>query len=268
MPGVVAVVRDGSFLGVVAEREETGDQGRRRRCRFGEMEGGRQLPDPPGFTSTEVDADPGHRHQQQGCAAAGVRRQGGRGDLSPAVPGARRARAVVRGRAVARTANCTVWTHSQGVYPLRGTIARALGMKPPLDPLHPHGRRGLLRPQRRRRRGARRGAAGARGQRPSGARAMDAGRGVHVGALRPRHDHAGTRRRGRRPDRRLELRRLEPEPQHAAGRSRRHQPVVELVSGRPEAAGPGAAGESAELRRRSQRDPDLRFAAADASPIT
>ena len=30
-----------------------------------------------------------------------------------------------------RDGQLTVWTHSQGVYPLRGTLARTLGMKPP-----------------------------------------------------------------------------------------------------------------------------------------
>ena len=57
----------------------------------------------------------------------------------------------------------TVWTHSQGVFPLRGELAKALKVAAGGDALHPCRRLGLLRPQRRRRRGARRRAAGARG---------------------------------------------------------------------------------------------------------
>ena len=40
MPGVVAVVRDGSFLGVVAEREEQAIKARAALAESREMEGG------------------------------------------------------------------------------------------------------------------------------------------------------------------------------------------------------------------------------------
>ena len=68
----------------------------------------------------------------------------------------------------------TVWTHSQGVFPLRATLARALGLPAARHPLHPRRRRRLLRPQRRRRRRLRRRHAGARRQWAAGAAAMDA----------------------------------------------------------------------------------------------
>ena len=45
----------------------------------------------------------------------------------------------------------TVWTHSQGVYPLRAALAEMLRMPEEQGALHPHGGLGLLRPQRRRR---------------------------------------------------------------------------------------------------------------------
>src|SRR5262249_49266953 len=104
--------------------------------------------------------------------------------------------------------------------------------------LHPRGGRRLLRPQWRRRRCARRRAAGARRRRTPGARAMDAGRRIHVGAVRAGHDHAGQGRGREQAHRRLELRRLEPEPQHAAGRPGRHQPARSWYMAEPHQPGP------------------------------
>ena len=101
MPGVVAVVRDGSFLGVVAEREEQAIKAVEALSAAAKWKAGPATArSGTALRAAEDDADAGHRHQQQGGAAAGVRRQGGRGDLSPAVPGACRAGAVLRGRAV------------------------------------------------------------------------------------------------------------------------------------------------------------------------
>src|SRR5471032_984344 len=46
MPGVVAVVRDGSFLGVVAQREEQAINARLVLAEFAKWSGGSELPDP------------------------------------------------------------------------------------------------------------------------------------------------------------------------------------------------------------------------------
>src|SRR5439155_19562 len=46
MPGVIAVVRDGSFLGVVAEREEQAIKARSTLIRAARWSGGSELPDP------------------------------------------------------------------------------------------------------------------------------------------------------------------------------------------------------------------------------
>ena len=46
MPGVLAVVRDGSFLGVVAEREEQAITARKALCESAKWTGGPELPDP------------------------------------------------------------------------------------------------------------------------------------------------------------------------------------------------------------------------------
>ncbi len=90
MPGVVAVVRDGSFLGVVAEREEQAIKAVEALSASAKWKAGTAAArSGAALRAAEGVADAGHRHQQQGGAAAGVRRQGRRGDLSPAVPGAR-----------------------------------------------------------------------------------------------------------------------------------------------------------------------------------
>ena len=73
MPGVVAVVRDGSFLGVVAEREEQAIKAREalaRKRRNGSAD--RNCPTPrASTTSSEVAAEQGRDHRRQAGAAAG-----------------------------------------------------------------------------------------------------------------------------------------------------------------------------------------------------
>jgi CO/xanthine dehydrogenase Mo-binding subunit len=138
MPGVVAVVRDGSFLGIVAEREEQAVRARsalgasatwreeatlpdretihdRLRSRPGQsfpvVEGvAEEGPLEPAETPTNADITlealytrPYHMHASIGPSAALARFD--------------------------RDA-LTVWTHSQGVSVLRLAVAQALGMKP------------------------------------------------------------------------------------------------------------------------------------------
>ena len=131
MPGVVAVVRDGSFLGVAAEREEQAIKAVAALSASAKWKAGPQLPDParlyehlktmptqdtvisnkdaplPASGATVVEAT--YRRPYQAHASMGP---------SCAV-------------AQMRDGQLTVWTHSQGVFPLRGTLARTLGMKPP-----------------------------------------------------------------------------------------------------------------------------------------
>ena len=64
-----------------------------------------------------------------------------------------------------------VWSHTQGVYPLRAELARALGLAAGRHHGDPRGGRGLLRAQRRRRRRA-----GCRPARPGRTRAAGPGR--------------------------------------------------------------------------------------------
>ncbi len=133
MPGVVAVVRDGSFLGVVAEREEQAIRAERRLARSAQWSHGADLPnnDPRELlqlaAETEVISEKGdpatagtrqlnaeytkpyiaHASLAPSCAVA--QWDGGEGDGE--------VRSKVR-----------VWSHSQGIFPLRGDMARALNL--------------------------------------------------------------------------------------------------------------------------------------------
>ena len=82
-----------------------------------------------------------------------------------------------------RGGRLTVWTHAQGVYPLRDALAEMLRLPQEQGALHPHGGLGLLRPQRRRRRRRRCRAARRGAPRPAGARAVDARAGARLGAF-------------------------------------------------------------------------------------
>lgn len=130
VPGVL-VVRDGSFLGVVAEREEQAIKAAELLSASAKWKAGPPLPDParlydhlkglptedsvisskdaPLLASGAKVVEASYRRPYQAHASMGP---------SCAV-------------AQMQDGRLTVWTHSQGVYPLRATIARALGMKPP-----------------------------------------------------------------------------------------------------------------------------------------
>jgi nicotinate dehydrogenase subunit B len=129
MPGVTAVVRDGSFLGVVAAREEQAIKARDALKRSARWSGGDVLPDaakiyehllsqtmedkvisdkqaplPDGATTIEATYHrPYMAHASIGPSCAVAQMEGGK---------------------------LTVWTHTQGVFPLRATMAKALDMPP------------------------------------------------------------------------------------------------------------------------------------------
>ncbi|PYM18224.1 MAG: aldehyde dehydrogenase [Candidatus Rokuibacteriota bacterium] len=131
MPGVVAVVRDGSFLAVAAKREEQAIRARdalKRSARWKETE------------SLPPSGDALYRHLMSAQAPAQTV-----ADKASATAGA----AVKTLDAVyTRPYQChasigpscalahwkdgalTVWTHSQGVFPLRADLAKALGVDP------------------------------------------------------------------------------------------------------------------------------------------
>ena len=98
MPGVIAVVRDGSFLGVVAEREEQAIKARAALSASAKWTDGSELPGPQDHLRTpDVLAVAGQGHQREGRGPS-RRRQGDGGHLSPALSGACLDRSVLRGR--------------------------------------------------------------------------------------------------------------------------------------------------------------------------
>jgi CO/xanthine dehydrogenase Mo-binding subunit len=122
-------VRDGSFLGVVAEREEQAINARLALRTSAKWQEGPPLPDPARLYQ-ELMAMPTETRvisEKQAPLPAGAkvveatyhRPYQAHGSLAPSC-------------AVAelKDGKLTVWTHSQGVYPLRATMARALGMQP------------------------------------------------------------------------------------------------------------------------------------------
>ena len=131
MPGVVAVVRDGSFLGVAAEREEQAIKAAEALSASAKWKAGPALPDPARLYE-QLKAMPTQdtviSNKEAPLLASGAkvveatyhRPYQAHASLGPSCAVAQ-----------LREGQLTVWTHTQGVYPLRGTMARALGMKPP-----------------------------------------------------------------------------------------------------------------------------------------
>ena len=127
MPGVEAVVRDGSFLGVIASREDQVLRAQRRLARSARWEEKATLPE---------TTDPRYLLKLQSQdEVVGVK-----GDIRAAVSARTLTAEYSRPHiahasmspscAVARFENdrCTVWTHSQGIYPLRADLAKVLRM--------------------------------------------------------------------------------------------------------------------------------------------
>ncbi len=130
LPGVVAVVRDGSFLAVAAEREEQAIRAREalaRSARWGETA---SLP-PSGealFRQLMGSPDPGETVVEKTAPVASAtktlealytRPYQCHGSIGPSC-----AVAQWEGQKL------TVWTHSQGVFPLRADLAKVFGLKP------------------------------------------------------------------------------------------------------------------------------------------
>ena len=130
MPGVVAVVRNGSFLGVIAEREEQAIAARNALVAAARWTESATLPDPAAlpamlradkaqiFTVSDRNGDaaplPG-----QAFEAEYTRPYVAHASIGPSC-----AVAQLDGDAM------RVWSHTQGVFPLRGNLAQLLGMPP------------------------------------------------------------------------------------------------------------------------------------------
>ena len=131
MPGVVAVVRDGSFLGVVAEREEQAIRAATALAGVCVWQGGTPFPEPHKLqdflvqqaskaTVLSEKAHPAAGKASKVLEATYTKPFLSHGSIGPSC-------------AVAQfdtAASLHVWTHSQGVYNLRRDLALALGLSP------------------------------------------------------------------------------------------------------------------------------------------
>jgi nicotinate dehydrogenase subunit B len=134
--GVVAVVRDGSFLGVVAEREEQAIKARDALIKSAKWTPGPELPDPARIFEVikslpSKDAIIGVKPATATTVAGSTQ--------GPVLASARVLEAVYTKPYMAhgsigpscavaefKDGKMTVWTHSQGVFPLRGELVKAL----------------------------------------------------------------------------------------------------------------------------------------------
>ena len=124
---VVAVVRDGSFLGVIAEREEQAIKARSLLAGSAIWSGGSELPD-QGRLAAHLMAMPAKDmvvSEKQGSPPAGARTL----EATYTKPYIMHA-AIGPSCAVAQfnDGKLTVWSHTQGVFPLRKDLAKVLKM--------------------------------------------------------------------------------------------------------------------------------------------
>jgi nicotinate dehydrogenase subunit B len=125
LPGVIAVVRDGSFLGVVAEREEQAIKARAALVASAKWGGGTEMPDParlfdylmalPTQTSVISEKQATVPASTKTVEATYTRPYQAHASIGPSC-------------AVAefKDGKLTVWTHSQGVFPLKRDLVKAL----------------------------------------------------------------------------------------------------------------------------------------------
>jgi nicotinate dehydrogenase subunit B len=129
MPGVVAVVRNGSFLAVVAEREFQAIQAMRVLETTAHWSEGARLPNPDNFIQTlktlpsqegvVAERGKGGAAAAQTFQATFTRPYQIHGSIGPSC-------AV----ALLENGTTTVWSHTQGVYPDRAAISEMLGVAP------------------------------------------------------------------------------------------------------------------------------------------
>ena len=131
MPGVVAIVKDGSFLGVVAEREEEAIRAATALAALSVWHGGTPFPEPHKLgeflvqqasktTVLSEKSDPAAAKGSKVLEAIYTKPFISHGSIGPSC-------------AVARfegAGSPQVWTHSQGVYDLRRDLALALRLPP------------------------------------------------------------------------------------------------------------------------------------------
>jgi CO/xanthine dehydrogenase Mo-binding subunit len=130
IPGVIAVVRDGSFLGVIAEREEQAVKARAALADAAKWKPGPELPDPATIFA-HLKSLPAK------VAVIGVK-QAPLLASAPKVLEATYTKPYMAHASIGPSAavaefkddKLTVWTHSQGVFPVRAEIAKTLKLPP------------------------------------------------------------------------------------------------------------------------------------------
>ena len=130
MPGVVAVVRDGSFVGVIAQREDQAIRALNRVKRIARWEERDGLPEStdPRFLLKETTEDEVISEKSDQAAAARKAKTLEAEYTRPYI-----AHASIGPSCAVATCDdgrFTIWTHSQGVYPLRHDMSKALGVEP------------------------------------------------------------------------------------------------------------------------------------------
>jgi nicotinate dehydrogenase subunit B len=130
LPGVIAVARDGRFLGVVAEREEQAIAAREALMKAAKWKVPSSLPDAKTvheYLKARPDIDTKTVNEKKGVAASAVKRVGAtysKPYLAHASIGPSCAVAGMIDGAY------TVWSHTQGPFPLRADLAKATGFAP------------------------------------------------------------------------------------------------------------------------------------------
>ena len=129
LPGVLKIVRDGSYLAVIAEREHQAVMAMQTLAAAATWDEKPDLPDPASLFET-LAALPAEQVKVRDDAVEmppGTRVVGARYRRAYQMHGA-----IGPSCAVGQFANgmLTVWTHSQGVYPLRGALAQLTGLEP------------------------------------------------------------------------------------------------------------------------------------------
>jgi CO/xanthine dehydrogenase Mo-binding subunit len=129
MPGVIAVVRDGSFLGVVADREENAVNARAALAQNAKWKLGPELPDPDRIHEYLKSLP---RQDDVIGLKEGLLLAGGRMFQATYTKPYIAHASIGPSCALAemRDGRLTVWTHTQGVFPLRAELAKALKMQP------------------------------------------------------------------------------------------------------------------------------------------
>jgi nicotinate dehydrogenase subunit B len=127
LPGVQAVVRDGSFLGVITEREEQAIKARQMLAAGAKWSGGTPLPDPRNLYAhlkslPSKESVIGEKQSMLLASAKVVEATYAKPYMAHGSIGPSAAVAQLQ------DGKLTVWTHSQGVFPLRQELVRTLKM--------------------------------------------------------------------------------------------------------------------------------------------